>query len=171
MAKAKPKAGSFEDRWLRRQRECAQDGLGRPAFLKYGDATLPSKAAPFVSFEQAEDRPRIWEVFGAKEKWSASEKKRVGGYRMIGSDGCGNPICVEDGTGVVWMLDHEDYFRTRQFVNSSVHLLAECLLACMGERRPSRLLGAIEKLESPAAAKNSFWAEAAQNLGSVEAAE
>jgi hypothetical protein len=66
------------------------------------------------------------------------------------------------------MLDHEDYFRTRQFVNSSVQLLAECLLVCMGERDASRLLAAVEQLDHPAAAKKTFWREAATNLATED---
>jgi hypothetical protein len=49
-------------------------------------------------------------------------------------------------TGAVWMLDQEDQFRTRQFVNSSVPLLADCLLAWMDETDPSRLRAAIKRL-------------------------
>jgi hypothetical protein len=171
MAKRKAALGSFENRWLHRQHTCGQDDLGPPSFLKCGDAVLPSEAAPFVSFDKAADQPRLWEVFGPKNSWSATEKKHLDSYRMIGSDGCGNPICVEDRTGVVWMLDHENRFRTIQFVNSNVSLLAECLLACMGEEHSSALIAAIKQLDPPAAAMNTFWDEAARNLGSVEDAE
>ena len=66
------------------------------------------------------------------------------------------------------MLDHEDHFRTKQFVNSSVHLLAECLLVCMGERDASRLLAAVEQLDQLAAAKKTFWREAAANLATMD---
>src|SRR5262245_21410703 len=123
MPNQRPQSGSFEDRWLRRQHECGQDDLGPPEFVACGDAVLPTEAAPFLSFDEAESQPHIWEVFGPKDRWTTSDKKRLAVYRMIGSDGCGNPICVEDKTGMVWMLDHEDYFKTRQFVNSSVPLL------------------------------------------------
>ncbi len=168
MAKRKPRPVSFEDRWILRRHECGQDDLRPPEFLKCGDAILPTEAAPFLSFDEAERGPRLWVVFGPKDSWSAADKKRVAGYRVIGSDGCGNPICLEDGTGFVWMLDHEDHFSTRRFVNSSVSLLAESLLACIGERKASRLLAAIKKIDPPGAAKKSFWDEAAQSLESVE---
>lgn len=165
------KSNSFADRWLRRQHECGQDDLGPPKFLNCGNAQLPSEAAPFLTFEKAKKRPHLWEIFGAKASWSAEDKNRLAGYRMIGSDGCGNPLCVEDPTGVVWMLDHEDNFRTRQYVNSSVALLAECLLVYMGEEEPSRLLAAVQKLDHPASAKETFWDEVAANLKSLGNAE
>jgi len=171
MAKQQPKPGSFEERWMHRQRECGQEGLGLPDFLTCDDAILPTRAAPFLSFDEAEKRPRIWEVFGPKDYWSEADKVRLARYRMIGSDGCGNPICLEDETGVVWMLDHEDHFKTRQFVNSNLLALGESLLACMGEQNPSRLLGAIEKLDSPAVSMRTFWSEAAACFASLEDAE
>lgn len=164
MAKRKGKQDSFKARWLTRQHECGQTDLGPPNFLSCGGGILPDEAAPFLTFDQAEIMPRLWKMFGPKDKWSTADKKLVDQYRMIGSDSSGNPICIEDETGLVWMLDHEDNFRTRQFVNSSVSLLADCLLACMGEQDRYNLLAAIKKLDLPAAAKNAFWNEAAANL-------
>jgi len=70
------------------------------------------------------------------------------------------------------VLEHaEDGFLTRQFVNTSVAQLAECLLACTGENQPARLRAAIKNIDPPAAAANSFWDEAVRNLGSVKEAE
>src|SRR4051812_22043383 len=114
MAKRKPEPDSFEGRWIARQHDCGLAEIGPPTFLACGDAVLPSEAAPFLTFEEAQKMPRLWEVFGPNGSWSVDDKKRVSGYRMIGSDGSGNPFCVEEGTGSAWMLDHEDYFRTRQ---------------------------------------------------------
>ena len=76
---------------------------------------------------------------------------------MIGSDGAGNPICLESTTGAVVLLDHEDWFRTRQFVNSNVHQLAECLLAYMGEHDPDRFRSALRRVDPAALAEKSFW--------------
>lgn len=82
---------------------------------------------------------------------------------MIGSDGAGNPLCADE-AGAVWMLDHEDSFRTREFVNSSVHLLAECLLAAQGENDPARMLAAVTNIDPPAAKNGCFWPQASQDL-------
>jgi hypothetical protein len=67
------------------------------------------------------------------------------------------------------MLNHEDRFRTRQFINSSVALLAECLLAYIGEKDPAALIRAVRELDRRAARKGTFWDEAATDLASVEA--
>ena len=83
---------------------------------------------------------------------------------MIGSDGAGNPICVEQGTGAVVLLDHEDRFLTRQFVNSGVSQLAECLLAYMGERDPERFRGVVRAIDPAALAERSFWWHEAAGL-------
>ena len=80
---------------------------------------------------------------------------------MIGSDGAGNPICIEQGSGAIVLLDHEDLFRTRQFINSGVSHLAECLLAYMGaymgETDADRFRSAVRAIDPPALAEGSFW--------------
>jgi hypothetical protein len=91
-----------------------------------GEHVLPEEAAPGLSFEEAARLLPIYEVYGDPD-WSEADIERLAGYRMIGSDGAGNPICIVQGTGAVVLLDHEDWFRTRQFVNSSVRQLAECV--------------------------------------------
>ena len=47
------------------------------------------------------------------------------------------------------MLDHEDKFRTRQFMNTSILQLAECLLAYMGESDAVTLREAILAIDPP----------------------
>ena len=84
---------------------------------------------------------------------------------MIGSDGAGNPICVEEGFGVVVLLDHEDRFRSRQFVNSSVGQLADCLLAYMGERQTEQFRAAVLSIDAEALAEGSFWCHEAAGVG------
>lgn len=103
MEKRQAKAGSFEERWLHRQHACGEDDLGPPTFLKCGEAVLPDEAAPLLGFEEAAKPRRLWDVFGPKDMWSAPDKQRVASYQMIGSDGSGNPICIEDGAGAVWI--------------------------------------------------------------------
>lgn len=76
---------------------------------------------------------------------------------MIGSDGAGNPICVNAETNEIWLLDHEDHFRTRQFVNSSLSCLSESLLAYMGETDANRFRLSISEIDPPAAKNGAFW--------------
>jgi hypothetical protein len=131
--------------------------------VECGPDALPAEAAPCLTFERA-SRP-VWEVFGVPSQWSETERERLAPYRVIGSDGAGNPICVERGTGAVVLLDHEDWFRTRQFMNSSVRQLAECLLAYMGETDQERFRAAVWAIDLPAMDEGAFWWHEAAVLG------
>jgi hypothetical protein len=94
------------------------------------DAGLPRSAAPFLTFDDvAQGLRRIWETWGIPDDWGADDRKRLSRYFVIGSDSSGNPICIDalDG-GQVVLLDHDDSFSTRQFVNSGIPQLAEFLL-------------------------------------------
>jgi len=167
MTKRKVNRDSFESRWRRRQRQCGLTELGPAEFLRAGKIVLPLSAGPFLDFKEAQEMPYIFDVYGRASDWPASTRKRLTNYWMLGSDGCGNPICMSARNGAIWMLDHEDHFKTRQFVNSSVALLAECLLAYMGENDPAALLASVHHLDRPAAKKGTFWGEAAVGLAGV----
>ena len=93
----------------------------------------------------------------APGQWKEQEKCHLLPNRMLGSDGAGNPICVHEVTGGVWLLDHEDCFRTRQFVNSSVAKLAECLLLYMGQRDANSLGKEVGAMDGCALAEGCFW--------------
>jgi hypothetical protein len=129
-----------------------------------GPDLLPAEAAPCLTFDRATRPVPLWEVFGSPAQWSAAERERLAPYRVIGSDGAGNPICVEQDTGAVVLLDHEDRFLTRQFVNSGVRHLAECLLAYLGERQPDRFRVAVQAIDPEALAERSFWWHEAAGL-------
>jgi len=91
------------------------------AFLE--QAGLPKDAAPFLSFEA----PKTGELPSVAAVWS--QPKAFASYRVIGSDGSGNPIALDKtGTGEVILLDHDNGF-ARFLVNTSVRQLAESLLA------------------------------------------
>ena len=153
----------FADRWNRKWAECGFEDIGTE-MVACGSDVLPDSAAPFLSFDRAAWPAPIWEVFGIPSQWSQAERERLAPYRMIGSDGAGNPICVEQGTRAVVLLDHEDRFRTWQFVNSSVSQLAECLLAYMGEREPEQFHAAVRAIDPVALADRSFWWHEAAGL-------
>lgn len=156
-------AESFAERWKRKWSACGFDDIGTE-FVACGTYVLPTEAAPFLSFDRAARPAPIWEVFGIPSQWPAVERERLAPYRMIGSDGAGNPICVEEGSGVVVLLDHENRFRTRQFVNSGVGQFAECLLAYMGEREVGRFRNAVLAIDPLALADQSFWWQEATGL-------
>jgi hypothetical protein len=85
-------------------------------------AGLPGSAAPFLSFTA----PKSGELPTVADQWKQSE--RFGRYRVIGCDGSGNPIALdEERDGEVVCLDHDDKF-TRTFMNTTVRHLAASLL-------------------------------------------
>src|SRR5262245_51734851 len=133
---------AFADRWNRKWSSCGFEDIGTE-FVSCGDGTLPAEAAPCLSLDRANHPKPIWDVFGIPSQWSDAERERLASYRIIGSDGAGNPLCVAQDSGAVVLLDHEDRFRTQQFINSSVRQFAECLLAYMGEKVPDRFRAAV----------------------------
>jgi hypothetical protein len=73
------------------------------------------------------EAPKSGELPTVADRWDQPDKFRR--YRVIGSDGAGNPIAIdEQRAGEVVCLDHEDKF-ARTFVNKTVRQLAESLLA------------------------------------------
>lgn len=92
-------------------------------------AGLPASAAPFTSFLGEGQLGRLWEVWGLDEEETAYAKDDFFNYLLIGSDGSGNPFCLDqENNDIVVILDHDYGFQAVTFVNSSVAQLAECLL-------------------------------------------
>jgi SUKH-4 immunity protein len=147
----------FADRWARKWKACGFEDVGIE-MVPCGNAVLPDSAAPCLTF--AEKPLPVCQVF--RRQWSAEDRERLAPYQVIGSDGAGNPICTEDGKVV--LLDHEDRFTTKQFVNSSVHCLAECLLAFMGEKNSVRFREAVVTIDPSALEEGTFWWHAARGL-------
>jgi hypothetical protein len=147
---------SFTERWGRKEHQCGFADIAS-TMVQCGQTVLPYSAAPCVSFKEASRPLAIWEVFGSPANWSPMEREHLAPYRMIGSDGAGNPICVEQVSGAVLLLDHEDWFRTVQFINSGVLQLGECLLSYMGENDGKRFRSAVEMIDPPAIVEGSFW--------------
>ena len=102
-------ADSFAERWARKEREYGFEVVAAK-MVPCGSVLLPDSAGPCVTFDRAARPLPIWEVFVSRADWSSAERRRLRDYRMIGSDGAGNPICVEQATGSVVLFDHEDRF-------------------------------------------------------------
>jgi len=148
---------SLSERWAAKMKSC---GFPDAPMVRCGSDSLPAEAAPCLDFAQASNPAPIWEVFGGL---SAADQKRLAPYRMIGSDGAGNPICLAD--GAVVLLDHENNFGTVQFVNTSVAKLGECLLAYMGEQDAERFRTAVRNIDPPAMDEGSFWFAESAGIG------
>ena len=124
---------------------------------------LPESAAPFLTFEEVnENAPQIFEIFGPAETWQEVHKQRLIQYFVIGMDGAGNPICVdtENGERIV-LLDHEDYFVSIQFVNSSISQLCNSLLAYreqyISKATHKEVMDNLKNIDAVALQNNSFW--------------
>jgi hypothetical protein len=153
---------SFAERWARKERECEAP---ESELVACGDQLLPCDAAPCLTFEDAASPRRVWEQFGASRDWSKADRARLASYLAIGSDGAGNPICIDETTGAIWLLEHENHFQSSQFVNSNISHLAESLLAYMGEDEPERFRQAVAELDRPAMESNTFWWQEAATIG------
>jgi hypothetical protein len=147
---------AFAERWARKEREHGLDVMAS-GMVACDAWVLPRDPGLCLTFKEAARPPRIWEVYGHPSDWSDADRVRLSPYRMIGSDGADNPLCVEDDTGAVWLLDHEDGFRSREFVNSGIPQLAECMLAYLGEDNPERFRKAVRSIDPPAMVEGSFW--------------
>jgi hypothetical protein len=157
-------ARSFAERWARKERELGMAAIAAK-MVRCGSDYLPDSAAPCLTFDRASKPAAIWTVFGSPVEWSAIERKRLAKYKMIGSDGAANPICIEEPTGTVLLLDHENRFRSVQFVNTNVSKLAECLLAYMGQEDGDSFRSAVAKIDPPAIAEKTFWWHEANFVG------
>lgn len=93
------------------------------------DVGLPGSCAPCLSFDDIARGPLPLASHYGPGQFSSADSTFLAKFYVIGSDGAGNPLCVDTSRdGEVVMLDHEDGFRTQTFVASSVMTLAEALL-------------------------------------------
>jgi hypothetical protein len=147
---------SFAERWAQKEREFGLEVIASKMVV-IGGEVLPASAAPCLDFTSTARPQRIYECFGSASDWSESERVRLENFLVIGGDGAGNPICLEEPGGTVVLLDHEDRFHTRQFVNSSIPQLAECLLAYLGEEKASSFQPAVQAIDPAALKEGAFW--------------
>ncbi|MBA3711551.1 MAG: SUKH-4 family immunity protein [Pyrinomonadaceae bacterium] len=124
------------------------------------EAGLPKSAAPYLSFTDLADSLRpVWEIWGNPDDWNEADRLRLSRYYVIGSDGnSGNPICIDeaDGGNIV-TLEHEDWFASVMFVNSSVPQLAEFLLLFNGADTEQQIVVELEQVDSDALKEGCFW--------------
>ncbi len=158
-------AESFAVRWANKERDLGIEEIASE-MVAYGGIFLPSSAAPCGSFEAAAKPAHIHDVFGNPADWTVSEQEYFTQFLVIGSDGAGNPFCVSTQSGIVYLFDHEDRFKTQQFVNSSVEQLAECLLEYQGEESSSSFKASVSRIDEEALSPGSFWDSEAMGLNS-----
>jgi len=132
---------------------------------------LPESAAPALDF----GGKRYRNIPSAAELWKAGDAFRR--YRIIGANGFGDPICLDEETGgAVVYLNHDDEMK-RGFINSSVEQLALSLLAFREVIRETQQRGGadaypngqipsdlvdrfilrMEEIDPPAIKSDTFW--------------
>jgi hypothetical protein len=121
----------FQRLWIRPHFELVTFPPDKVVSLRIPDASksflispgIPRSAAPFIDFGSRRDL----ELPKVSEAWLQS--KEFERYRIIGSNGFGDPICVdEEAHGRVVYLNHDNEFEVG-FMNSSVPQLAYSALA------------------------------------------
>jgi hypothetical protein len=129
-------------------------------------AGLPRQAAPFLSFDGvAGGLQPIYSIYGNYDEWSQADKQRLEPYYVLGGDGGGNPICIDaDNEERIVLLDHEDNFRTIQFVNSGIFQLAASLLARRDISDTEEIKRELERIDAEAVKEGNFWAYEIYNL-------
>lgn len=119
-------------------------------------AGLPKSCAPFLSFDEVgKGLPKlvsVWRLDGV----AGIDTAFLDRYLTLGSDGAGNPICIDtEEQGKVFMVDHDDAFRSRSLVASSVPQLAEALLIIHTQPRED-FVSHFETNDPAACAQDSF---------------
>ena len=156
-------AKMFEQRWRSKEAACDEGDSGM-TFIPCGSTVLPGEAAGLLFYRDRTQVP-LWNVSGARAKWPPADQERLASYWVIGwVEGVGDVLCIEQPTGVVWRLHHWDRFQTRQFVNTSVGQLAECLLAQLAENQAERFRKTVRAIDLAALGEQSFWSQHAAAL-------
>ena len=99
------------------------------------EAGLPDGGSWGFEFDLSKNLDRVSNVFGCYGKggdWEPDVYERLNRYIYLGSDGGGNPICLDsqDHEKVVF-VDHESFMNpalSGSFINSGIAHLAECIL-------------------------------------------
>jgi SUKH-4 immunity protein len=82
---------------------------------------LPYSCIPFIGFGKFKE-PKLEKLVNVYDLDDSFESLYV-----IGKDGSGDPICVEEITGKIFVLNHDNGFE-EMFMNNSLHQLAEFIL-------------------------------------------
>lgn len=114
----------FENWLISNDENLSKNGLKEKTItvLKEG---FPEDAAPFLSFYSEDEFLKLESV---NETLGINEKM-LSELICFGSDGCGNPICIDKKSNErIIILDHEDNFE-QIFVNSDIENFTQSLLA------------------------------------------
>ena len=96
-------------------------------WLKEG---FPEDAAPFLNFGLRSFEGKFRSIKDCYSSYDFYElNSNAGNYWIFGSDGGGNPICIDSANNdMILLLDHEDNFSVIATLNKNIPELAICLL-------------------------------------------
>ena len=151
-------AANFAARWRQKMRAL---GLDVSPFVSCGMWLLPQEAPPLLRFERAASPAALWDIYNANSAWSPAERERFAAFRVIGSFGTDNPICLVERTVVLL----ESQFQESVFMNRGIPELAECLLAYLGESDPDKFREAVLAVDPLALTDGAFWKCESDRLG------
>ena len=145
----------FKKRWGEELIQIKPESISNIPFLEKDrkfliEAGFPEDGPPFLDFDDFNDKlEKIYESWASPSDFSKEDILRLEPFLEIGSGGGGNPIVIDiENDCKVLLLDHEDWFNTITFINSSISQFAEFLLytAEMIEKANSELTD--EELEN-----------------------
>lgn len=117
---------------------------------------LPKQAAPFLSFGFPDEPDMLKPV----SRECGLPDDQFGQYKMIGQNGYGDLICIDDSNGGAVVYLNHDRNNEVVFMNSSVSKFAECL-CLFSEFRRSRDAGVcrrgIQNADPKAMEESNFW--------------
>ena len=139
------------------------------------EAGLPAEAAPCLDFGP----PKKGTLERVSTIWH--QPPAFDRYRIIGGNGSGDPVCIDEATnGEVVYLNHDNDFK-RLLMASSVFSLAECLLELrdvivkagedterVSQQEYDMLLARFRVIDPASSGKGSFWEQELRSFRSVE---
>lgn len=154
---------SFAERWHQKECELGLDFIAS-GIVNFRGCDLPVSAAPCLGFDAAYKPQKLLSLVIDPKDISESDKCNLESFTVFGSDGAGNPICIDEVSGIIYLYDHERGFREKQLMNTTLTQLAECMLAYMGENDRVRLENAIKQIDAAALSVGSFWSNELSQL-------
>jgi len=133
---------------------------------------LPGSGSSFDYEDTAEGMPRVDEVYGPRDGqlWQRTGRETVALFRMLGTDGGGNPLILNLKTHEVHLLDHENNFRPYSLAGSSLAQFMECLLiftraeSFAPDVDVEALKAQLRAVDPQLAEKNGYWFSIATDL-------
>jgi hypothetical protein len=115
---------------------------------------FPEDAAPFLSFREKADK--VLRKLPSAFSFLGQEFAR---YRLLGSNGSGDFICIDESDGSIVYLNHDSDMK-RVFINSSLVQFAEslCLIAeALQSGYATDFIGELSRIDPAAVGERVMW--------------